>query len=58
MFTMVFSNKDKEKLLASGANFVCEQKLGNNTVYLFSGKININFEENKIKYAKTSNVIL
>ena len=54
MFTMVFSNEDKQKLLATGANFVCEQKMGNDIVYLFSGKININFEENKIKYAKTN----
>jgi hypothetical protein len=58
MFTMVFSNEDKQKLLASGATFVCEQKLGNEVVYLFSGKININFEENKIKYAKTNDLIL
>jgi hypothetical protein len=58
MFTMVFSNEDKQKLLASGAKFVTEQKLGNDRVYLFSGKININFEENKIKYAKTNDLIL
>lgn len=58
MFTMVFSNEDKQKLLSSGATFVGEQKLGHDTVYLFSGKININFEENKIKYAKTNNLIL
>lgn len=58
MFTMVFSNEDKQKLLASGATFVCEQKLGNDTVYLFSGKININFEEKRIKYAKTNDLIL
>ena len=58
MFTMVFSNEDKQKLLSSGATFVGEQKLGQDTVYLFSGKININFEENKIKYAKTNDLIL
>jgi hypothetical protein len=58
MFTMVFSNEDKQKLLASGAKFIGEQKLGNDIVYLFSGKININFEESKIKYAKTNDIIL
>ena len=54
MFTMVFSNEDKQKLIKTGANFVCEQKMGNDIVYLFSGKININFEENKIKYKRTN----
>jgi hypothetical protein len=55
---MVFSNEDKQKLLTSGATYIGSQKMGNDTVYLFSGKININFEESKIKYAKTNNVIL
>jgi len=58
MFTMVFSNEDKQKLITNGAKFVCEQKMGKDTVYLFSGNININFEENKIKYTKTNDIIL
>lgn len=58
MFTMVFSKEDKQKLISTGANYVCEQTFGNDIVYLFSGNININFEENKIKYTKTNDIIL
>ncbi len=54
MFTMVFSNEDKQKLIATGAKFMCEQKMGQEIAYLFSGNININFEENKIKYKRTN----
>ena len=58
MFTMVFSNEDKLKLIPSGANFMCEQKLGEDIVYLFSGNININFEESKIKYVRINDIVL
>lgn len=55
MLTMVFSIEDKDKLIAQGQKFICEQKTGEDTVYLFNcGRINL--EELNIKYVRTNKI--
>ena len=53
---MVFSDKDKDKLLANGYNFIKSQNMNGKDVYIFSGDGNFNFEENNIKYIKTNDL--
>ena len=56
IFTIVFSDKDKDKLLANGYNFIKSQNMNGKDVYIFSGDGNFNFEENNIKYIKTNDL--
>lgn len=55
MFVMIFSIEDKNKLISQGQKFICEQKHGDSTVYLFECK-RMNFEEQEIKYVKTNKI--
>ena len=55
MLTMVFSIEDKDKLIAQGQKFICEQKAGEDTVYLFNCS-RINLEEQNIKYIRTNKI--
>lgn len=55
MLTMVFSIEDKDKLIAQGQKFICEQKAGEDIVYLFNCS-RINLEELNIKYARTNKI--
>ena len=55
MLTMVFSIEDKDKLIAQGQKFICEQKTGENTVYLFDCS-RINLEELNVKYVRTNKI--
>ena len=55
MLTMVFSIEDKDKLIAQGQKFICEQKAGEDIVYLFNCS-RINLEEQNIKYIRTNKI--
>ena len=55
MLTMVFSIKDKDKLIAQGQKFICEQKAGEDIVYLFNCS-RINLEELNVKYVRTNKI--
>ena len=55
MLTMVFSIEDKDKLIAQGQKFICEQKTGEDTVYLFNCS-RINLEELNVKYVRTNKI--
>lgn len=58
MFAIVFSEKDKIKMLENGATFVKEQNMNGKTTYLFKNNTNINFEKSGITYLKTNDVNL
>ena len=55
MLTIVFSIEDKDKLIAQGQKFICEQKAGDDIVYLFNCS-RINLEEQNIKYIRTNKI--
>lgn len=55
MLTMVFSIEDKDKLIAQGQKFICEQKAGDDIVYLFNCS-RINLEELNVKYVRTNKI--
>ena len=55
MLTMVFSIDDKDKLIAQGQKFICEQKVGDDIVYLFNCS-RINLEELNVKYVRTNKI--
>ncbi len=59
MFTMVFSEKDKNKLVSNGFKFLNKQNVNGNEVYVLSGNGgNFNFEENNIMYVTTNDINL
>lgn len=59
MFTVVFSEKDKNKLISNGYKFISKQISNGNEVYVLSGaNNNFNFEENNIMYVKTNDINL
>lgn len=59
MFTMVFSEKDKNKLVSNGFKFINKQNINGNEVYILSGNgSNFNFEENDIMYVITNDINL
>ena len=55
MFIMVFNVEDKDKLIAQGQKFICEQKVGNDIAYLFNCN-RVNLEEQNIKYVRTNKI--
>ena len=55
MLTMVFSIEDKDKLIAQGQKFICEQKACGDIVYLFNCS-RINLEELNVKYVRTNKI--
>lgn len=46
----VFSIEDKGKLIKNGFKFITEQKLGENTVYVFENNNKLNFSNLNVKY--------
>lgn len=55
MFIMVFNVEDRDKLIAQGQKFICEQKVGNDIAYLFNCN-RVNLEEQNINYIKTNKI--
>ena len=59
MFTIVFSENDKNKLVSNGYKFINKQNVNGNEVYILSGNgSNFNFEENNIMYVTTNDINL
>lgn len=56
MFILVFTKEDKHKAISKGMEFMCEQHIGDDIVYLFKNNNNVNFEDTGIKFIKTNNI--
>lgn len=54
MLVQVFSLEDKNKLIKFGFKFLCEQKLGDITAYVFENNYKLKFSDLGIK-AKYTN---
>ena len=50
-FIYVFNEEDKRELILSGFKYICEQNLGDKTVYVFNNDSkNLKFSLDKSKY--------
>lgn len=55
---MVFSKNEKDKLVANGLKFICEQPMSNGVGYIFQGDNRINFEKEDIRYVRINKLHL
>lgn len=55
---MVFSKNEKDKLVANGCKFICEQPMSNGVGYIFQSDNRINFVKEDIRYVRINKLHL